>query len=351
MRLLCTFTGGGGHLEPLVPIARAAVAAGHEVAFAGPATMTGEVERRGFAAFAAGGSEGTSPGPLVAPDEEREDRVLRDAYAGWVARERAGGVREAATGWRAEVILREEFDFGAAIAAERLGLPCAELAITATSTFLRPELLDGPLAAIGPRRRDLALTPFPAALRDPGDAVPLALRPVAAGDPDGAVYLTIGTVFGLESGDLLPRALAGLGELGRPVIVTVGRHLDPAALGPRPPHVRVERFVDQWEVLPGCAAVVFHGGSGTLLGALTHGLPTVLLPMGADQLHTARRCTAAGVSVALDVVNASPEMVRAAAAAVLADPGYAEAAGRMRDDLAGRPGPAHAVALLERLSG
>ncbi len=224
------------------------------------------------------------------------------------------------------------------------------LLITATDTFLRGELVDEPLAAIGPRRHDVVFTPFPAALREPGDAVPLALHPVAHGDPDGAVYLTIGTVFGLESGDLLPRALAGLRELGRPVIVTVGRHVDPAALGPQPPHVRIERHVDQWELLPGCAAVVFHGGSGTLLGALSHGLPSVLLPMGADQLHTARRCTAAGVAVALDVLTATPEDVRAAAAAVLSDPAYAAAAGRMRDDLAARPGPGHAVELLEGLA-
>jgi len=35
MRMLFAFAGGSGHLEPLVPIARAAKAAGHSVAFAG----------------------------------------------------------------------------------------------------------------------------------------------------------------------------------------------------------------------------------------------------------------------------------------------------------------------------
>ena len=312
--------------------------------------MTGEVERRGFAAFAAGGAEGTEPGPLVAPSDEREERVLRDVYAGWVARERADGVRDAAERWRADVDPARGVRLRRRDRRRPPGLPCAVLLITATDTFLRGELVDEPLAAIGPRRHDLVFTPFPAALREPGDAVPLALHAVAHGDPGGAVYLTIGTVFGLESGDLLPRALAGLRELGRPVIATVGRHVDPAALGPQPPHVRIERHVDQWELLPGCAAVVFHGGSGTLLGALSHGLPSVLLPMGADQLHTARRCTAAGVAVALDVLTATPEDVRAAAAAVLSDPAYAAAAGRMRDDLAARPGPGHAVELLERLA-
>jgi UDP:flavonoid glycosyltransferase YjiC (YdhE family) len=35
MRILFTFAGGSGHLEPLIPIARAAEAAGHTVAFSG----------------------------------------------------------------------------------------------------------------------------------------------------------------------------------------------------------------------------------------------------------------------------------------------------------------------------
>ena len=39
MRLLFTFAGGSGHFEPLVPIARAAGAAGHSVAFAGQTAM------------------------------------------------------------------------------------------------------------------------------------------------------------------------------------------------------------------------------------------------------------------------------------------------------------------------
>ena len=35
MRLLFTLAGGSGHLEPLVPLARAAQARGHTVAFGG----------------------------------------------------------------------------------------------------------------------------------------------------------------------------------------------------------------------------------------------------------------------------------------------------------------------------
>ena len=39
MRILFAFTGGRGHAEPLVPLARAAEAAGHTVAFGGRASI------------------------------------------------------------------------------------------------------------------------------------------------------------------------------------------------------------------------------------------------------------------------------------------------------------------------
>ena len=51
VRVLFTFAGGAGHSEPLVPIARAAQAAGHEVAFAGRPWVVAKLQARGFAGF------------------------------------------------------------------------------------------------------------------------------------------------------------------------------------------------------------------------------------------------------------------------------------------------------------
>jgi MGT family glycosyltransferase len=157
-------------------------------------------------------------------------------------------------------------------------------------------------------------------------------------------------VVNLESGDLFTRVLAGLRDLGRDVIVTVGGGIDPAELGPQPPHVHIERHIDQALVLPRCAAVVSHGGSGSVLGALAHGLPSVLLPIGADQPHNAARATELGVAVALDVMTATPAAVREAVATVLADPAYRRAAERMRVEIAALPGAESAVARLEALA-
>jgi MGT family glycosyltransferase len=134
------------------------------------------------------------------------------------------------------------------------------------------------------------------------------------------------------------------------VVATVGSELDPAALGHAPANVRVERFVPQAEILPRASAVVCHGGSGSVLGALAHGLPLVLLPMGADQPQNAERCADLGAGLVLDVVTAAPDDVRDAVSEVLSEPGYRAAAERLRAELESLPGPEHAVALVERLA-
>jgi MGT family glycosyltransferase len=215
--------------------------------------------------------------------------------------------------------------------------------------------------------RYLVLSPFPPSYRDP--AVPLpatahSIRPLALGAApndsappwitflNGAptVYFTLGTVFNVESGDLFARVLAGLRDLPINVIATVGREIDPAEFGQQPANIQIARYIPQAAILPHCAAVISHGGSGSVIGALAHGLPMLLIPMGADQPRNATRCAELGIALQLDAVDATPDSVRAAVATLLAEPSYRRAAERLRDEIAGLPEPALAVRLLERLA-
>jgi UDP:flavonoid glycosyltransferase YjiC (YdhE family) len=108
--------------------------------------------------------------------------------------------------------------------------------------------------------------------------------------------------------------------------------------------------VPQAAVLPHVAAVLSHAGSGSVLGALTHGLPMVLLPMGADQPWNGDRCAALGVARVLDPGTATAADIAAALREVVADPAYAAAAKAQRDALATLPGPAAAVAAIAGLA-
>jgi MGT family glycosyltransferase len=168
--------------------------------------------------------------------------------------------------------------------------------------------------------------------------------------PRPIVYFTLGTIFNLESGDLFERVLAALARLPSSSVVTVGRDLEPAQFGPLPARVRVERYIPQHAVLPFCSAVVSHAGSGSVMGALMHGLPSVLLPMGADQPHNAARCEQLGFARVLDPVRATPDDIREAVSAVLTRSSYHQAAERLQHEIASLAPLSRAVDLLEELS-
>jgi UDP:flavonoid glycosyltransferase YjiC (YdhE family) len=304
MRILLTFAGGSGHLEPLVPVARAARAAGHNVAFVGRPWMIPHVDAAGFPAFAAGSDVGLTPKrlPLAEVDLDQDMRDVGSGFGRRVARERAAGILRLCAEWRPDLLVCEEFDFGAMVIAERLRLQYATVLVSATGAFLRPEIVAGPLNEVRAEHRlppdpglamlnrYLVLSPFPSGLRDPGFPLPATAHPLRLLAFDAArddanppwltchkdvptVYFTLGTVYNMESGDLFQRVLTGLRDLPVNLIVTVGRDLDPDELGTQPANVHIERFIPQAALLPHCDLVVSHGGSGSVLGALAHGLP------------------------------------------------------------------------------
>lgn len=378
MRFLFTFMGRSGHYEPLVPIARAAQAAGHTVAFGCGPAMVPLVETAGFTAFALGAGTGRSVErlPLRPLDSEREAREFRDRFVSEGARSRAPQTIALCQAWQPDLLVCDETDFGSMVAAEHLGLPYATLLVLLAGGFIRPELVAEPLTMVRAEHglapdpeltmlsRYLVLAPFPPSYRDPAFPLPATAHPIRPplpasadsappwlGDLDDApvVYFTLGTVFNTESGDLFQRVLTGLRDLPINLIVTVGRHIDPAEFGAQPRNVQIEQFIPQAAILPRCDLVISHGGSGSVIGALAHGLPSVLLPMGADQPHNAARCAALGVARVLDALTVTPAEVRAAVAAVLADPASGQAAARLRDEIAALPEPSAAVTLLEQL--
>ncbi len=373
MRILFTFIGGSGHFLPLVPVARAAEAAGHTLAFGCGPSMRATVEAVGFAVFPLGTGSAAAPArlPLRPIDVAREDEEFRDRFVRGAAARRVPYMLTLCADWRPDVVVCDEADFGSMIAAERLGLPHATVLVMAAGSFVRAEVIGETLNELRAAHalppdpglemlyRHLTLSPFPPGFRDPAFPLPptaYAFRtteaPAVSARPAGrpTVYFTLGTVFNLESGDLFSRTLAGLRDLPVKVVATVGEGIDPDELGPQPANFRIARYIAQESILPKCSLVVSHGGSGSVLGALAHGLPMVLIPMGADQPLNAARCEQLGVGRALDPIAASPESVGEAVSIVLADPRYRQTAERFRDEIAALPGPGHAVRLLERLA-
>lgn len=375
MRALFSFAGGIGHAQPMVPVARALQEAGHEVRFAGDARYLKAVQAQGFATSAVDDGEPIARSgrqPLVQPDQENEDRVVVEHFAGELPRRRSRALIELCSSWPPDLLVRDEVDLTAALVGERLSLPRAVVQVLAAGRLLQApglaQALDQLRAqhALAPDPQllqlvaQLVLSPFPTSFR--ADAAQrFSIGPAAPPQavpgwwsqlgPGPLVHLTLGTVFPLESGDLLERLVAGLRELPVELVVTTGPDLDPDALGPQPAHVHVERWLSPALLLPRASLVVHHGGSGSLLAAAAQGRAQIVVALGADQLHNAVLVEQLGIGRALDPVRLRPEEVAQAAAALLQDEPTRAAAGRVRDEIAQLPAACCLVPSLERLAG
>ena len=95
-----------------------------------------------------------------------------------------------------------------------------------------------------------------------------------------------------------------------------------ATIPPLPENVRLVPFVPHGTVLPRVAAVVSHGGNGTVTRAACAGVPLLLLPQGKDQFEVARGAAAAGIAIALDRREAESRRVRTALRSLLYEPDF-----------------------------
>jgi MGT family glycosyltransferase len=149
-----------------------------------------------------------------------------------------------------------------------------------------------------------------------------------------------------KSEGVFETVLEGLADVESHIVVTVGPDVDPARLGPQPDNVFVERFIPQALLLPRCRAVVAHAGAGTMLGALAHGVPQVLLPHGAEQFLNAAACAHAGAALVLDPDEIGAGAVRSALARVLEEDGFARAARGLQQEIAAMPTADEALAAI-----
>jgi UDP:flavonoid glycosyltransferase YjiC (YdhE family) len=382
MRVLFTSRQGFGHFHPLVPLAQAARDAGHEAGFAMPPSFSDTIDRLGFRWLAAGLDESSPEYNRFVEERNRlpgreRARFMRRGAASVLGPRMATDLLAICDTWRPDVLVRDASDFGGYIAGEVLGIPHAahQAGTFIPSAFpIVAEPLDELRAAHGlapdPElrllERYLVLSPFPPSLNGSHGMTCRTLHSYRA-DPfdrsgdEGApewplpvpgaplVYATLGTAVNLRTEVLGAFVEALRGERVN-LVVTVGRDGDPDQFGPQPPNVRIERYIPQTLLFRRCDLVISHGGSNTMLAALAHGIPQVMVPITADQPENAERCAAAGVARVIPLAEVTPASVREAALAVLADPSYRLAAERTRDELAALPGTDRALALLERLA-
>ncbi len=383
MRVLFSSTSGYGHVLPMLPLARAFVGAGHQVLWAANDDAGRVVTAAGLDTAPVGMDGATLRAalrPLTAtavglPPPDRARYMFPAKFAALLTPPTARDLLPLARTWGPDLMIHEQGELAAPLVGAVVGVP------TVTHSFggavpvrtmveagerladlwiehgLEPRehagCFSGPYLDLCPT--SVRMTP----LDHIGDVRPL--RPVAdAGsapadlptylEPDDRplVYVTLGTVRGYDQ--VLRPALEALWDLPVRVVVAVGPGGDIGALGPQPPQVHVEGWVDQPRVLDHASIVVSHAGSGTFYGALARGLPQLCLPQAADQFRNAAGGERVGAALVLLTDPTTPAVTSAATAAavarLLADDGFRRAADVVADEIAAMPSPAEVAARL-----
>jgi UDP:flavonoid glycosyltransferase YjiC (YdhE family) len=373
VRVLLSTTSGAGHFRPLLPFARALERAGHELACAAPAEATAMVEREGLKHLPFGGVPGDHPDRLAAlsklptlPPAEARQLFGSEVFGRLNTTFALPGAQAAVEDFAPDLVLHESAELSVRLAAEARAVP-----VVAVSPSLSvPAFMTSIASGVARLREQLGLdadasgedllrapriSAFPAAFDFPAAAEADVHRfrdPDLPGATTGGdlVYVTLGSEASSMPffAPVLRDVVAGALSTGLPVVVSTGVDVDPSVLAGLEGDLRVERWVDQAEVLQQARVMVCHGGSGSTIGALAAGVPLVVVPLFADQPDNAERVEATGTGRRVDPGPDLAERVGAAVRDLAAAP--PEGSARLAAEVAALPPADDAVPWLESLA-
>ncbi|WP_097972633.1 nucleotide disphospho-sugar-binding domain-containing protein [Streptomyces sp. gb14] len=360
---------------PVVPLAWALRAAGHEVLVTVPESFESTVSGSGLAMTPVHGP--LDMGEVMALDREGRPVRVPDNDADMAAGVGAGFGRLAARTvdatvelvgrWRPDLVITDSYSFAApAIAAGIHGVPWVKHVVgpgdlpvaNAVERELAPELERLGLDKLPPPA--LVLDNCPPSL---GDPVPGAqpVRYVPFGEP-GAVpgwvheprtrprlLVTLGSVQPQIGGiPMLGQMIQALASLDAELVVAVADHLV-GKLGTLPDKVVAAGWISLTSVLPGCDAAVHHGGPGTMMACLAQGIPQVVVPGRGKPLEAIGRLADLGAVRHLPPADLTPQSLLDSCRTLLEDTGHAKRAMEVREEIARQPSPGAVVPVLEDL--
>ncbi|NKE60568.1 glycosyltransferase family 1 protein [Lentzea sp. PSKA42] len=381
MRILFSSLGSHGHTYPLLPLAIAAREQGHDILYAVDPGFHPTVEKLGFTAVDAGVSIGDAFRQVneLHGTSEFQREMLRqtavEAFGSVLPRAYATDLKPVLERDKPDLVVFEIVNPGAGLAAMRAGIPAVCHGFGKMDETTVPEAMSDLLleyaAELGisvPNGQHYGLgSPyidvFPPSLQDLAylsevERIPMRPTPFAepgelpgwvTGHEKPLVYLTFGTAFANE--DLLRTAIAGLSGLDAEVLVATGPLVEPSALTDVPGNVHVLQWVPQADLLAHADLVAHHGGSGTTVAAMTHGVPQLVLPQGADQFRNAEIVANAGLGAQLVGEQFTADAMHEAVQKLLRDNDVHAANAGIAAEIAEMPHPDDVVPKLVELAG
>jgi len=395
MRVLFIPLAAASHYYPMVPLAWAFRAAGHEVRIAGQPAVTEPILRSGHLPVPVGGSFDLLTNLSKAEDNFRAEtgrrladfkefsEMPREALQRYVETRRGAHIRTAEAmaedlvefveSWRPDLVVTDLVTLVGPLVAEVAGAP---LVLHSWGPQLPTTKLPGYDSELPPELRALYERFGAEARTRPAvcvvDPCPPSLQSMEVPDQLVTRYVpyngTGATPDWLRRAPERPRVclswgithvgMSGMGEHPvrsivdalRPhdveIVITV-RSADRAALGELPDSVRIAEELPLQIVLPTCSVALNHGGAGTILTAAAYGVPQVLLPQEQSDTFNSERVAATGAGVSFQAHEADAETCAAAVAAMLSDDTWSKAAQALRDENAAQPTAADVVGRIE----
>jgi len=374
-RILWLNWSGGGNLPPSLGIARVLTERGHSVAFAGRPEMVPRVKTAGLRAieitqayeqverYPQGSFLTRMSCYLTSPAVEAQvqsivaaeapDIVLIDAMFPAALAQASGFTRPSAVFvhtfvfrqlemWRRMFTtldgMRQQAGFPGLPPLDDLWRPRERIISTSLGAFDAPPMPGWDMVRhAGP------------VLEDEKFALP-AVLPWQADDPTPLVMVSFSTGFEQRNVDKLQRTLDALADFPVHVVATTGGIVAPNELA-SPRNAVVLDYAAHDPIMQRAALVVTHGGHGTAMRTLRHGVPMVVIPgLAGDQPFVAAAVAEWGCGRALPG-DASVDAIRAAAHDVLSTPSFKENATQRSTALAGVDGAANAANEVEALLG
>jgi MGT family glycosyltransferase len=163
---------------------------------------------------------------------------------------------------------------------------------------------------LGSRARDESWTP-------PGSGLPVVL-------------VSLGSHAYAEGESFLRECVAAFSDAPWHVVLSVGRHLRPADLGPLPSHMEAHGWLPQTAVLRHAGAFVSGSGMGGTMEAMYFGVPQVAVARMPEQAAIADRVAETGIGVRVPHAEATGERLRSAVTHVLSDAGVRDRVAEFR---------------------
>lgn len=186
------------------------------------------------------------------------------------------------------------------------------------------------------KRFDFPIEPGPANVRYTGpvlhdpDWTLSWSNPWSENDPRPLVVISLSSTFQNQHA-AIQSAIDALQDQDIRGLVTLGPALEKDRFTV-PENVVVVDSAPHSKVFPLANLVITHAGHGTVMRALSYGLPLVCLPMGRDQNDNAIKVQHHGCGIALSA-KAGPDRIRKAVQKILTEDGFKQAAGSFREDI------------------